>query len=174
MPSISNTRVPSQELLDRLAAVRLLTLDVDGVLTDGGLYYTDDGVIMRRFNVKDGLGIKRVQAAGIAVALISAGPACGIERRGRDLGIAHVYSGVGDKLAKATMLCGELGYELAEVAHVGDDLTDLPLLAAVGCPLTVADAVPEVREAAVFVTERGGGNGAVREICDLLLAARAR
>ncbi len=162
------------ELLRRLADVRLLTLDVDGVLTDGGLYYTDDGVLLRRFNVKDGQGIKRVMAAGVAVALVSAGPARSIERRGEDLGIAHVFAGVEDKLARVSALCREIGRTLAETAHVGDDLNDLALMAAIGFPLTVADAVPEVLDAALFVTQRSGGGGAVREICDLIVAAKGK
>ena len=165
-------KLPRSELIERLAQIRLLTLDVDGVLTDGGLYYTEDGILLRRFNVKDGQGIKRVMAAGVTVALVSAGPAQSIRRRGEDLGIPHVFAGVEDKLARVTELCGDIGRTLAETAHVGDDLNDLPLMEAIGCPLTVADAVSEVLAAAVFVTERGGGAGAVREICDMIAAAK--
>ncbi len=160
-------------LLKRLGKVRLLSVDVDGVLTDGGLYYTEDGRLLRKFNVKDGMGLKRLRESGIEVAVISAGAAPTILKRGQDLGLEHVFSGVEDKLATLSALCKELGIDLAEVAHVGDDVNDLALMRAVGCPLTVADAVPEAHEAALMTTDRKGGAGAVREICDLLMKARA-
>lgn len=164
--------LPFPDLLKRLGRVRLLSVDVDGVLTDGGLYYTEDGRLLRKFNVKDGMGMKRLREAGVEVAMISAGTGPTILERGRDLGLEHVFSGVEDKLATLSGLCRRLGITLAEVAHVGDDLNDVPVLNAVGCPLTVADAVPEARDAAVFATAKGGGEGAVREICDLLIEAR--
>ena len=160
------------DLVERLGAVKLLSVDVDGVLTDGGLYFTDDGRQSRKFNVRDGVGMKRALAAGIELAIVSASAAQSIRHRGEILGVQHVFIGVEDKLAVISDLCRDLGIGLADVAHVGDDLNDLPLLRAVGCPLSVADAVPEVREAAVFVTENGGGAGAVREICDLVMEAR--
>ena len=161
-----------RELLRRFAGIRLLSLDVDGVLTDGGLYYTEDGVLLRKFNVKDGQGIKQVLAAGVEVAIVSAGSAPTIRCRARDLGIAHVIVGTEDKLAALTGLCRRLGIGLAEVAHVGDDVNNLPVMEAVGVALSVADAMPQVLEAAAFVSLRGGGDGAVREICDLLVTAR--
>jgi 3-deoxy-D-manno-octulosonate 8-phosphate phosphatase (KDO 8-P phosphatase) len=167
-------KLPQSKLMRRLANIKLLTLDVDGVLTDGGLYYTEKGVLLRRFNVKDGQGIKRVMALGVTVALVSAGPAQSIRQRGEDLGIPYVYAGVGDKLARVKKLCRKIDLSLSNTAHVGDDLNDLPLMQAISCPLTVADAVPEVLEAAVYVTRRGGGAGAVREICDLIAVARGK
>lgn len=160
------------DVVERLGAVKLLSMDVDGVLTDGGLYFTDDGRQSRKFNVRDGVGMKRVLAAGIELAIVSASAAQSIRHRGEILGVRHVFLDVEDKLAVISGLCRDLGIALADVAHVGDDLNDLPLLGAVGCPLSVADAVPEVREAAVFVTENGGGAGAVREICDLVMEGR--
>jgi 3-deoxy-D-manno-octulosonate 8-phosphate phosphatase (KDO 8-P phosphatase) len=159
-------------LLQRLARVKLLSLDVDGVLTDGGLYFTDDGHQFRKFNVKDGMGMQRVRDAGIEVAILSAGSSSAVEERAKSLGIQHVFIGVADKLAVISRLCQDLGIGLDDVGHVGDDLNDVPMLSAVGCPISVSDAVSEAREAAVFVTERRGGDGAVREICDLLLVAR--
>ena len=163
---------PDEDLMRRLGRVRLLSLDVDGVLTDGGLYFLEDGVQARKFNVKDGVGIKRVMGAGVEVAIVSAGISPAVEHRGRVLGLRHVHTGVEDKLEALTAVCEAVGVGLDETAHVGDDLNDLPVLAAVGCPLAVADAIAEVRAAAAWVTEKGGGQGAVRDICDLLLAAR--
>ena len=164
--------MPSQAAIKRrLADIRLLSLDVDGVLTDGGLYYGDDGTIARKFNVRDGVGVKRVLALGIEVAFVSAGTTRSIHHRARTLGVRHVMSGVADKRAEVARLCRKLGLTLAAVAHVGDDLNDLPLLKAVGLALSVPGAVPDVRAAAYYVTRRNGGDGAVREICDLIAAA---
>ena len=156
----------------RLAAVRLLSVDVDGVLTDGGIYMTDDGRQMRKFNVKDGMGLQLVQQAGIAVAIITAGTTAATRYRMEGLGIRHLRMGVGDKLAALDALRVELGVEWPAVAHIGDDINDVPVLHRVGCPLTVADAVEAARAAAIHVTVRRGGDGAVREICDLLLGLR--
>ena len=174
MNAPSKPKLSRSELLGRLKEVTLLSLDVDGVLTDGKLYYTDDGQHLRKFSVRDGVGVKRALAAGIEVAFVSAGTTPSIRHRGETLGVRHVFIGVQDKLATITDLGRKLGTDLVQVAHMGDDLNDLPLLEAVGCPLAVADAVPEVRDAALFVTEKVGGGGAVREICDLLVASRTR
>ena len=167
----SSRQLSRAALVERLKGVKLLSLDVDGVLTDGGLYYTDDGQQLRKFNVKDGMGLQCVRAAGVEVALISAAKSPAILRRGEFLGLGHVVVGCEDKLAALTEICEELGLDLADAAHMGDDLNDLAVLEAVGLPLSVADAVPEARAAAAFVTSRRGGDGAVREICDLIVAA---
>lgn len=160
------------QLAPLLRRIKLLCLDVDGVLTDGGLYYTEEGLLTRKFNVKDGLGIKMVGQSGVELAFVSGGKSPALQRRAKDLDIRHVFAGVEDKLAKVSALCRDLGLDIADAAHVGDDLNDLDLMKAVGCPLAVADAVPEVREAALYVTAKSGGDGAVREICDLILASR--
>ncbi len=165
------SKLSRDELLERLAGVRLLSLDVDGVLTDGGLYFADDGSQLRKFNVKDGLGMKRARNAGVEVAIITASATPAIHHRGEVLGIPHVFIGVEDKLATLQGLCEGLDIELSAVAHMGDDLNDLALLQTIGCPLTVADAVAEIKEAACYITERKGGAGAVREICDMLVSA---
>ncbi len=154
----------------RLKGVRLLTLDVDGVLTDGGLYYGDDGNVIRKFNVHDGVGIKRVLARGVEVAFVSAGTTRSIQHRARTLGVRHVLTGVTDKRAEVEKLCRRLGLSLKEVAHMGDDLNDVPLLRAAGLALSVPAAASEALAAAHHVTRRHGGEGAVREICDLLVA----
>lgn len=160
------------EMRSRFAAVRLLSLDLDGVLTDGGLYYTDAGDELRKFNVKDGLGLKAVMAAGIDVCIITTSTAPAIAHRGRRLGIAHVFTGVDDKLGTLAGLARRLDVPLGRTAHVADDVNDLPVLRAVGLPLSVGDAMPAVKAAAAFVTAQPGGGGAVREICDIILACR--
>lgn len=169
---MSASRLSLPDLSRRLRTIRLLSLDVDGIFTDGGLYFADDGLTLRKFNVKDGLGIKRALEAGIIVAVISAGPQEAIRRRMESLGIPHVFTGVADKLETLKALCGRLGLGLADAAHMGDDLNDLPVMEAVGLAITVPDAVAEILDRAAYVTALNGGAGAVREICDLLVAAR--
>jgi 3-deoxy-D-manno-octulosonate 8-phosphate phosphatase (KDO 8-P phosphatase) len=161
-----------KELLKRLKTIKMLSLDVDGILTDGGLYYTDDGHQMRKFNVKDGMGIVAAMAAGVEVCIITASKADAIRQRARDLGVTHVFAGTDDKLQTLTMLCDMLSLNIKDVAHMGDDVNDMPVLETVGLGITVADGVAEVLKMADYVTEKGGGKGAVREICDLLVAGR--
>jgi len=165
-------KLSRQQLTDRLKDIRMLSLDVDGVLTDGGLYYTDDGHQMRKFNVKDGVGIKAVMAAGVDIAIITASATDVISKRAADLGVTHVFPGVEDKMQTLQGLCGELGVDLQDVAHMGDDSNDLCVLEAVGLALTVSDAIDEVLDAADYVTDKPGGRGSVREICDLVVASR--
>ncbi len=161
------------EVLRLLSRVRLLSLDVDGVMTDGGLYYSADGQIQRKYNVKDGVGIKRAIEAGVQIAIISAGASGSIPERAATLGIEHVFTGVEDKLAAFEALCEKLDIGLDESAHIGDDINDVPLLEAVGCPIAVADAQPEAWAAALIITEKNGGAGAIREICDGLVETHA-
>jgi 3-deoxy-D-manno-octulosonate 8-phosphate phosphatase (KDO 8-P phosphatase) len=149
----------------------LLSLDVDGVLTDGGLYYSNDGSIQRKFNVKDGVGIKRVIDSGVTIAIISAGVSGSIPSRASTLGIKNVFTGVKDKQAVLEELCKSLEIGLSEAAHIGDDINDIGLLKIVGCPIAVADAQPEVIKVSKIVTQRKGGLGAVREICDAIIEA---
>jgi 3-deoxy-D-manno-octulosonate 8-phosphate phosphatase (KDO 8-P phosphatase) len=163
-------QIPEPELKSLLSKVKLLALDVDGVMTDGSLYYTDTGTELKRFNVKDGVGIKQVKQAGIEVAIITVSTANAVQHRAEKLGIEYLYMGIEDKLTVMKNLCDRLDLSLAEVAYVGDDLVDLPVLKAVGCPFTVADAVAANQEASIYVTEKLGGQGAVRQICDLLLS----
>jgi 3-deoxy-D-manno-octulosonate 8-phosphate phosphatase (KDO 8-P phosphatase) len=161
---------PSEAVRQRLAQVKLLVLDVDGVLTDGGLYYNDQGEESKKFNVKDGMGLKLLMQAGIRVAIISASESMATHYRAKTLGIEHVFRGVEDKLSTLEDLCQRLDLQPSQVAHVGDDANDLPIFNWVGCPLTVADAMPVNRAQAIYTTSLGGGQGAVREICDLLLS----
>ena len=155
-----------------LKKIRALILDVDGVLTDGGMYYGPAGEGLKRFNVKDGLGLRLVGEAGIAVALISGENSEILKRRAEKLKIDNVFVGIEDKLQTLKEFLAPRKIALDEVAYVGDDLNDLPALQAVALPIAVADAVPLVRKAAKVVTTRKGGDGAVREVCDLLLAVR--
>jgi len=160
-----------RDALERLKGIKLLSLDVDGVLTDGGIYYTDAGNSFRKFNAQDGMGLVRLRKAGVTVTIISAGAPGAIEHRGRRLGIQHVFTDVADKLTTLRELAGELGIEMTAVAHMGDDVNDLPLMLASGLAIASANAVPEVMGAAEIVTERRGGDGAVRELCDAILKA---
>lgn len=159
-------------LQDRLAKVALLSMDLDGTLTDGGLYYTEDGGELRKYHVRDGMGIKMVQAAGIRTAIITMSTTPAITRRAERLAIEHLVLGSHDKVAALGAICRENGLSLDQVAHIGDDVNDLPLLGAVGCPIAVGDAIDAVKAAAAWVTPSRGGHGAVRDLCDRLLAAR--
>lgn len=163
------TITSGSELRSRLLQVKLLVLDVDGVLTDGGLYYTESGEELKRFNIKDGQGLKLLMQSGIEVAIITAKSSLSTLHRAKNLGIIHTYLGVDDKLSTLKNLCEKLSLALSEVAYVGDDINDLAVMQAVGCPLTVADAISANQACALYVTKLPGGQGAVREICDILM-----
>lgn len=152
--------------------VTLLVLDVDGVLTDGRLWFGAEGEALKAFHVRDGLGIKRLRAAGIEVAIISGRSSPAVSARMRELGVTEIAQGVDDKGAALAALLARRGFSGADCACLVDDTPDLPLMHAVGLPAAVADAEPEVIAAARYVTRRPGGAGAVREFCDWLLAAR--
>ena len=163
------SRTAPPKLLKR---IRALVLDVDGVLTDGGMYYGPMGEGLKRFNVKDGMGLRLVIEAGIAVALISGENSEILRRRAEKLQIADVFIGIEDKLkTMETFLAGKK-IALDEAAYVGDDVNDLAPMEKAGLPIAVADAVPEVRKAAKWVTSRRGGDAAVREVCDAILSVR--
>jgi len=153
-------------------AIRLLVLDVDGVLTDGRLYFGARGESLKAFHVHDGHGIAELQRHGITVAVISGRRSRAVTARCRELGVRHLHQGVSDKLAVLERLCARLGVPLSACAGVGDDLPDLPVLKAVALSFAVANAHPAVRRAARFVTHLPGGAGAVREVCDTLLERR--
>jgi 3-deoxy-D-manno-octulosonate 8-phosphate phosphatase (KDO 8-P phosphatase) len=154
------------------ADVSLVVLDVDGVLTDGRLWYGPDGETMKVFYVRDGHGIKSLLAAGIGVAVISGRRSGAVTARMRELGVSDVAQGVADKARALAELLKRNAIEARRVACLVDDTPDLGLMAAVGLPVAVADAHPEVLAAAKHVTRAGGGRGAVRELCDWLIAAR--
>ena len=152
--------------------MRLLCVDVDGVLTDAGMYYGPDGEVLKRFNTRDGLGLERVRQAGIAVAIISGEDSAIVHARAAKLKIDDVYCGASDKRAAIDELCARHGLRLEQVAFVGDDLNDLRALESVGLACAVADAAPPVKAVAHYVTQQRGGDGAVREVCELLIAAQ--
>lgn len=151
--------------------LRTLVLDVDGVLTDGRLWFGADGEALKVFHVRDGYGIKALLRAGIEVVVISGRRSAAVERRCAELGIRHVRQGVEDKVTAFRELLALVGGTEATSACVVDDTPDLPLMAAVAFPVAVADAHPDVRAAARYVTAAPGGLGAVREVCDLLVEA---
>ena len=157
---------------DRMAAIRAVILDVDGVLTDGSIYMDGQGRQSQRFNVRDGAAIKWLIRAGFTVAFLSGRSSEAVLARARELGVQHVVQGATDKLAAYQALREELGVGDPEVCYVGDDLHDLPILRRVGFPVTVADAVEEVLEVAHYVTRKPGGGGAVRELAEIILKAR--
>ena len=157
---------------NRLAELRLVAFDIDGVFTDGRFYLSDDGIESKAFNTQDGFGIRRLIDAGFEVAVISGRRSAAAEKRMEELGVRHVILGTGDKVAAFDDLISRLGIRASECAYVGDDIPDLPLLDKVGYPVSVANAVEEVRDFCDYTTRASGGYGAVREVCDLVLAAR--
>ena len=156
------------------ASIRLLVLDVDGTMTDGRLYFGPRGEALKVFHVRDGLGIKRLQAAGVRVAVISGRSSPIVTTRCRELSILNVIQGAEDKLVAFEKLCRRLKTTASESACVGDDVVDVPLMRAVKLSFAVADAHREAIRAAHVVTSLPGGQGAVREVCDYLLDTRKR
>lgn len=167
------TKIPS-DILARAANIRLVAFDVDGTLTDGRLWLAEDGREIKAFHVHDGLGIKLLREHGIEVALISARISHAVELRAEQLGIDHVYQGKTDKLACLQDILDASGLAAEQAAYVGDDLPDLPPMRACGLAIAVANARPEVAHEAHWQTRAKGGKGAAREVCDLLIAARAQ
>lgn len=165
--------ISKTELIARLKKVALLCLDVDGVLTDGGLYYTENGDFMKKFNVKDGFGMNRIAEIGVQIAIISASHSKTVAPRAAYLKIPHVITKTKDKKAEVMELCKKLKLDLQQVAYMGDDLNDVEAMKVVGCPMTVADAMQANKAVACFITERAGGQGAVREVCDLIYEAKS-
>lgn len=161
-----------ERLLERARGVRMLALDVDGVLTDGRLYFDNQGNEMKAFCTRDGLGIKALQRAGIDIALITGRTSDIVLRRAEQLGIRHVYQGRDDKLNAFHHLLQETSLEPAEICYAGDDWIDIPILDRVGLAVTVADADPVVKTRSHWITPQSGGRNAVRAICDLILAAQ--
>ena len=154
------------------ARVQLVVFDVDGVFTDGRLYYGGNGEELKAFHVRDGHGIKQLLKQDIQVAVISGRHSAAVTRRMQELGIKHVFQGNNDKWPVLETLLRKLGVSAQQTACVGDDLPDLPLMEAAGLAIAVNNAHPEMRAKARFITQARGGEGAVREVCDLILAAR--
>lgn len=161
-------------MVSDFATIKLLLLDVDGVMTDGRITYDNNGGELKSFDVKDGHGLKLLQRAGIEIGIITGRQSAVVARRAAELGIELVYQGVKDKLVPFHEILEKLRISPEEVAYVGDDVVDLPVMRRVGFAVTVADAVEDVKPFADLVTTRDGGRGAVREVCDFLLKKSGR
>lgn len=163
-----------QDLTARAQQIRLLILDVDGVLTDGGLFFGDDGQEYKMFNSRDGHGMRMLQDAGIPIGIITGRESEVVKHRMQNLGVAHVYQGQREKLPAFEALLNEVGLRAEQVAYVGDDVVDLPILTRVGLAIAVQDAHPLVKQHAHWTTPLGGGRGAVRDVCELILQAQGK
>jgi 3-deoxy-D-manno-octulosonate 8-phosphate phosphatase (KDO 8-P phosphatase) len=161
-----------QKVLERAARIRLAVFDVDGVLTDGGLILGDDGQEYKSFNTKDGLGMKMLQSSGVEIAVITARSSRVVAIRMESLGIKHLYQGQQEKLPALEKLQSELSLESSEIAYVGDDVVDLPIMRRIGLAIAVQDAHWLVRQHAHWQTDNGGGRGAAREACELIMRAQ--
>jgi len=157
---------------ERLAQVRLVAFDVDGVFTDGRFYVSDDGIESKAFNTQDGFGVRQLIDAGVSVAVISGRASGAVEHRMKELGVPSVVLACKDKVAALEDIIAELGITPAECAFVGDDIPDLAALEYAGVSIAVANATPQLLQKCDLTTRASGGAGAVREICDMLLAAR--
>lgn len=157
-----------------LADIRLVAFDVDGVFTDGRFYLSDDGIESKAFNTQDGFGVRQLLKAGIEIAVISGRSSAAVAARMAELKVSHVVQGCGDKVAALDKIAVSLGISVADCAYVGDDVPDLALLKHVGYAIAVANAVPAVHAQCDYSTSAGGGGGAVREVCELILGARAK
>lgn len=153
-------------------SVRLIAFDVDGIMTDGGLYLSDSGEEFKRFNSLDGHGLKMLKASGVELAIITGRTSRCVEVRAHNLGIMHLYQGITDKLATMQALLNKLQLSPQQAAYMGDDVVDLPAMLHVGMGISVPDAPQIVRDRAHYVTRCNGGNGAVREVCELLMQAQ--
>ena len=177
MPRTTTRRTSSKILTTTartkvLKRLRLLALDVDGVLTDGGMYYGEGGEEFKKFQTRDGMGIKLLQAEGFITAIVTTENTQIVRRRAKKLGIPEVHQGIRDKLSVLRDLVKKYDITLGEVAYMGDDVNDLEALREVGFAGAPADCMDPVRQVVHYLCQRNGGNGAVREVTDLILSAR--
>ncbi len=161
-----------QKIIEKVKKLKLLILDVDGVLTDGRLFFDDNGKEYKSFHARDGHGIKLLRQTGVEVAIISGRKSNSVALRMKSLGIEYVYQGHENKIAAFNEIIQSLSIEPEQAAHVGDDLLDLPIMTRVGLSIAVNDANFAVREYADWCTETPGGMGAVREVCDFIMQAQ--
>jgi len=161
-----------QYILEKARKLRLLILDVDGVLTDGKLFFDNQGNEYKTFHAQDGHGIKLLRKTGVEVAVISGRKSTSVELRMKNLGINYVYQGYEDKRGAFAELIDNLGITPEQAAHVGDDLPDLPIMSRAGLAIAVNDANDTVKQHADWCTKRSGGHGAVREVCDFIMQAQ--
>lgn len=158
--------------MEKAKAIKLLILDVDGTLTNGALYYTSAGAEMRGFHVQDGMGLKLLQRSGVEVAVISAKQSEVVAKRMSDLNIEHVYLGHEDKIPAYESLKTKLGLDDSQIAYMGDDLPDLPLLKRAGLAISVPNAPEIIQQHVDFISVKKAGKGAVREACELIMNAQ--
>ena len=163
-----------RRLQEKAKAIRLIVMDVDGVLTDGRIFYSAEGVESEAFFVRDGFGLRMAQQAGLLAAIVTGRASGAVAHRARELGITEIHQGALNKLDVYEMLLQRYGLTDEAVAYVGDDLNDLPVLGRAGLSAAPADADPEVRTRVAFVTTQAGGRGAIREVIDLILKAQGR
>lgn len=161
-----------QKALNKAKKIKLLVLDVDGVMTDGRLYIAGNGEEIKAFNCHDGHGIKMLLNSGVEIAMISGRQSPALEQRANELGIQYLYQGREDKINALNELLEVLDVSYEQIAHIGDDLPDLPIIRRVGLGMAVANAYPLVKEHAIWCTKAKGGEGAVREACDFIMAAQ--
>ena len=157
---------------ERARKIKLVAMDVDGVLTDAGMYYTETGDELKKFNTRDGMGLALAREAGLKTAILTRESTKLVERRGAKMKIDHVFIGITDKLTCMNELLRQLGFTLDEVAYIGDDVNDYELLCHVGLAAAVRDASRLPKSVAHLITEAKGGEGAVRELCEIILEAQ--
>ncbi len=163
-----------REVIERASRIRLLLLDVDGVLTEGKVFLDEGGRELKVFYVRDGVGLKLLRREGIEVGFITGRSSEALTRRAEELGVGWVIQGTRDKVRAYERIAQEVGVDADEVCFVGDDIVDIPLLKRVGLPVVVADGAEEAKRHALYVTRSPGGRGAVREVCELLLQAQGK
>ncbi len=161
-----------KDIKEILKRIKLLILDVDGVLTDGGIILDNEGNEFKAFNVRDGHGIKMLQKAGISVAIITGRYSKVVERRAQELGITHIYQRCHNKLVAYNDILERLGIHDSEVAYIGDDVVDIPILKRVGLPVCVRDGHEGAKSYSLYITKKPAGKGAVREVCEMIINAR--
>jgi 3-deoxy-D-manno-octulosonate 8-phosphate phosphatase (KDO 8-P phosphatase) len=167
-------KVLDEKLIEKMKTIRLLVLDVDGVMTDGKIIMNDMGREIKNFDVKDGHGIKILMRCGIDVILLTGRRSAVVEHRAKDIGIEEVYQGIYNKLEKFEEILQNKSFNYENIAFVGDDIVDIPLLKRVGFSVAVADATEDVKKCVDYITKKAGGDGAVREVCELILQAQGK
>lgn len=160
------------DVLEKAAKIKLVVFDVDGVLTDGGLFFGDDGQEYKAFYARDGLGMKLLQQTGVEIAVITARDSKVVEHRMKNLGIKNVYQGKLNKLDAFHDLLGKLNVSASQTAYTGDDVVDLPVMKEAGLAIAVQDAHPFVKQHAHWITQNCGGRGAARDVCELIMQAQ--
>jgi 3-deoxy-D-manno-octulosonate 8-phosphate phosphatase (KDO 8-P phosphatase) len=163
-----------QSVREKAKPIRMIMMDVDGVLTDGRILFSSDGVEIEAFHVRDGVGLRAAQRAGLVTALLTGRVSPAVARRAKELGISEIHQGIPDKVETYEVLLRRYGLSDEAIAYVGDDLNDLPLLARAGFSAAPGDAADEVKARVAYVTAHGGGRGAVREVIELILKAQGK